>query len=129
MKLLVDMNLSARWSRLLSEEGIEAKHWTQIGLPDAPDQEIMAFAAAHRYVIVTKDLDYGAMLAASRSGKPSVVQLRLGVLTPHPVLLARLSRILRESEAELEAGALLTVDPERVRRKILPFTPEYPASF
>ena len=128
MKLLIDMNLSARWAKRFAEEGIEALHWTQIGLPDAPDEEIMAFAAEHGFIILTKDLDYGAMLAASGRGQPSVVQLRLRVLTPELPLFSRLVDILQASRSDLETGALLTVDPKQVPLKVLPFTPEYPSS-
>jgi predicted nuclease of predicted toxin-antitoxin system len=37
MKLLVDMNLSPRWLKLLSEAGIEAAHWSALGRANAPD--------------------------------------------------------------------------------------------
>jgi predicted nuclease of predicted toxin-antitoxin system len=62
MKLLVDMNLSPRWTRFLSDAGIEAAHWSEVGAGNAPDTEIMAFAKAHDYVVLTHDLDFRPFL-------------------------------------------------------------------
>ena len=45
MKLLVDMNLSPRWVETFSRAGIEAVHWSSLGVANAPDSEIMAFEA------------------------------------------------------------------------------------
>jgi predicted nuclease of predicted toxin-antitoxin system len=71
MKLLVDMNLSPGWLKLLRDLGWEAEHWSHIGRPNAPDSEVMAYAAAHEYVVLTHDLDFGAILAVTRGEKPS----------------------------------------------------------
>jgi predicted nuclease of predicted toxin-antitoxin system len=51
MKILVDMNLPPRWIRFLEEAGFEGAHWSQVGASDAPDQEIMAFAAAQDFIV------------------------------------------------------------------------------
>jgi predicted nuclease of predicted toxin-antitoxin system len=122
MKLLVDMNLSPRWIKLLAEAGIEAAHWSELGAANAPDSEIMAFAKANGYVVLTHDLDFSAILAATHGDKPSVVQIRSEDLSPdvigRPVIDA-----LRQMTSELEDGALLTVDPNRTRLRVLPLLP------
>jgi predicted nuclease of predicted toxin-antitoxin system len=119
MKLLVDMNLSPRWISTLEAAGVEAMHWSTFGASNAPDTEIMAFAAVNNYVVLTHDLDFGAILAATHGEKPSVVQLRTEDVSPDvigaPVVLA-----LRQMTSELEAGALVTVDPNRTRLRVLP---------
>jgi len=119
MKLLVDMNLSPRWVALLADGGIEAVHWSSLGPANAPDPEIMAFAKANGYVVLTHDLDFGAILAATAGEKPSVVQIRSEDVSPDaiggPVVDA-----LRQMATELDAGVLLTVDPKRTRLRILP---------
>jgi len=76
MKLLVDLNLSPRWIQLLTNAGFNVVHWTSVGALDAPDSEIMSYAASQSYVVLTHDLDFGAILAATQRRKPSVVQLR-----------------------------------------------------
>ncbi|MDR1489081.1 MAG: DUF5615 family PIN-like protein [Desulfovibrio sp.] len=65
MKLLLDMNLSPRWVAWLAGEGIEAVHWSTLGAPDAPDETIMAVARAEGYIVLTHDLDFSAILAAT----------------------------------------------------------------
>ncbi len=37
MKLLIDMNLSPRWSNVLATAGIDAVHWSTLGANNAPD--------------------------------------------------------------------------------------------
>lgn len=76
MKLLIDMNLSPRWVGVLADAGFEAAHWSTLGAKNAPDSEIMAYASAHNYVVLTHDLDFSAILAATHGEKPSVVQIR-----------------------------------------------------
>ncbi len=119
MKLLIDMNLAPRWVQVLQAEGIEAQHWSSIGPMGAPDREIMAYAAAHGLVVLTHDLDFSAMLAATGGAKPSVVQIRAEDVRPEaigPALVAA----LRQMAADLEAGALVTVEPKRARLRLLP---------
>ena len=119
MKLLVDMNLSPDWVEALSKEGFEAIHWSSVGKPSAPDREIMAWAAAHGFVLLTHDLDFAALLAATSATGPSVVQLR-GNDTLPDVALRRVVTAIRQSGGELAAGAVASVDLERARVRTLP---------
>ncbi len=119
MKLLVDMNLSPRWVSVLSDASIAAVHWSTVGARNAPDAEIMAHAAAHGYVVLTHDLDFGAILAATQGEKPSVVQIRAEDVSPELIGTSVVSA-LRQMADELEAGALVTVDPNRTRLRVLP---------
>jgi len=82
MKLLVDMNLSPRWVDLLAAAGIGAAHWSTLGAANAPDAEIMAYARTNDYVVLTHDLDFSAILAATHGDKPSVVQIRAQDVNP-----------------------------------------------
>ena len=119
MKLVVDMNLSPLWVRLLSDAGVQAVHWSAVGPLNAPDSEIMAYALANDHVVLTHDLDFSAILAATHGEKPSVVQVRADDVSPGaigPQVLAA----LRQMEVELHEGALLTVDPSRTRLRVLP---------
>ena len=120
MKLLVDMNLSPRWVQVLADAGIKALHWSTLGANNAPDSEIMAYASGNDYVVLTHDLDFGAILAATHGKKPSVVQIRAEDVSPE-VIGKRVIIALRQMDSELEEGALLTVDPIRTRLRVLPF--------
>jgi predicted nuclease of predicted toxin-antitoxin system len=119
MKLLVDMNLSPRWVKTLTEAGIEAAHWSDVGRANAPDSEIMAFARANGYVVLTHDLDFSAILATTQGAKPSVVQIRAEDVRPE-TLAPTLIEALRQMAGQLDEGALLTVDPARARLRVLP---------
>jgi predicted nuclease of predicted toxin-antitoxin system len=76
VKLLVDMNLSPSWVDRLARHRFEAVHWSTIGAATAPDSEILTWANEHGFVVITNDLDFSAILAASARPTPSVVQLR-----------------------------------------------------
>ena len=119
MKLLVDMNLSPRWISLLADAGIEAVHWSSLGANNAPDSPIMAYADANDYVVLTHDLDFSAILAATHGRKPSVVQIRAGDVSPQ-VIGKQVISALQQIASELLAGALLTVDTHRTRLRLLP---------
>ena len=120
MKILIDMNLSPRWVKLFDDASVESAHWSTIGAANAPDKEIMDYAKANNYVVLTHDLDFSAILAVTHGEKPSVVQIRAENVSPDvigwPVITA-----LRQMAAELEEGALITVDPKRTRLRLLPF--------
>ena len=119
MRLLVDMNLSPRWVKLLSDAGIEAAHWSTLGKPNARDIDIMDFARTNSYVVLTHDLDFGAILAATHGDKPSVVQIRSEDVSPDTIG-NQVIRALQQMADELDKGALLTIDPNRIRLRILP---------
>lgn len=119
MKLLVDMNLSPRLVDLLSDAELEAIHWSTIGDPRASDLKIMEWARTEGYVIVTHDLDFGAILAATNAQYPSVLQVRTQNVVPEhigPILMAA----LQQYRSQLEAGALVTVDEGNSRGRVLP---------
>ncbi len=121
MKLLVDMNLSPAWVESLRAGGWEATHWSLLGNPRSPDTEIMRFALAHDWTVFTNDLDFGALLAHTRAGKPSVFQVRARDVSPGhltPLVL----QVLRQFQGELASGALVTVDEASQRVRLLPLT-------
>lgn len=119
MRLLIDMNLSPRWAGLMNSVGIEATHWSTIGAHNASDPQIMAYAAEHDCVVLTHDLDFGAILAATQGHKPSVVQIRAENVSPDAIGM-RVVAALRQMTLELQDGALLTVDTSRTRLRVLP---------
>lgn len=119
MRNLVDMNLSPRWAVLLTDAGVEASHWSTLGPANAPDAEIMAFARTNGYVVLTHDLDFSAILAATGGDKPSVVQIRADDISPDMIGKTVINALSQMAD-ELDHGALLTVDPRRTRLRLLP---------
>jgi predicted nuclease of predicted toxin-antitoxin system len=119
MKVLVDMNLSPRWVGVLTAAGIDAAHWSTVGPHNAADREIMAQALSHDFIVLTQDLDFSAILAATQGKKPSVVQLRADDTNPDVIGHAVLDA-LTQMNTDLQDGALLTIEPGRARLRVLP---------
>ena len=103
----------------LNAAGIEAHHWSLLGDRNAPDSTIFEFARRNGAVVLTADLDFGTLLAGTRSGKPSVIQLRLPKVSLEKALESTL-RTLTRFGAEIEAGAIVSIDAATTRVRILP---------
>jgi predicted nuclease of predicted toxin-antitoxin system len=122
LKILVDMNLSPIWVQALEDQGWPSLHWSSAGAASAPDAEIMAWARERDYVVFTHDLDFGTTLAHTRAHGPSVLQIRAQDILPNH-LESLVCAALREHEADLERGAIVVVDENRTRVRILPIRP------
>jgi predicted nuclease of predicted toxin-antitoxin system len=119
VKLLVDMNLSPSWVDRLARHGFEAVHWSTIGAPTAPDSEILTWANEHGCVLITNDLDFSAILAASAGAAPSVVQIRTQDLLSSEVV-GTVVDALEAHRDHIERGALLSIDEAATRVRLLP---------
>ena len=120
MLIVIDMNLTPRWADFLTNEGLEAHHWSSLGSPSARDREICEYARIHRCVLLTNDLDFPQILAHTGSIGPSVILLRGEPLTPESRGRSLL-QALADCETELAQGAIVTLDwTNRPRARVLP---------
>ena len=119
MKLLIDMNLSPEWVPVLEKAGFEAVHWSRVGKLNAADDTILSWAKSHDYVLFTHDLDFGAILAATKTKSPSVLQVRTQDITPYHIGDLVISVLIQFREHLLK-GALISVDEDNSRARILP---------
>jgi predicted nuclease of predicted toxin-antitoxin system len=119
MKILVDMNLSPEWVPVLKGQGWEAIHWSRVGNPGAPDREILDWAKSNAHIILTHDLDFGAILAATGGKSPSVIQLRFQDVNPHHKKNLVI-QVMQQFRQNLQEGALISIDEKRPRVRILP---------
>ena len=119
MKLLIDMNLSPAWARVLNQAGFESIHWAEVGAPNAPDKTLFDWAGQRGYVVFTHDMDFGAILAATRADSPSVFQIRTADVSP-AALGPSAVELLKRFSPQLLEGALIVVDESRERVRILP---------
>lgn len=120
MKIVIDMNLSPDWAKVLTDAGWESVHWSTVGDLRATDEVIMSWARDNGFIVFTHDLDFGVLLALTKADSPSVVQVRTQDVFPE-VLGNRLIKVLQEHQSVLETGALLTVDEAKSRVRLLPF--------
>ena len=119
IKIIIDMNLPPRWVDVLKREGWDAVHWSSIGPPGATDAEIMGYAKDGGYLVLTHDLDFGAILAATEGNGPSVVQVRTQDVYPESI--GRLVvAVIRQFSDDIERGVLISVDESRARARLLP---------
>src|SRR5215203_2379567 len=116
------MNLTPAWVEFFTAREIESVHWSHVGDPKAPDSVIMDFARERRFVVFTHDLDFGNLLAVTHARGPSVIQARVEDPLPATIGDAVVSAIIGNA-VHLERGALITLDPDRMRVRILPIVP------
>jgi predicted nuclease of predicted toxin-antitoxin system len=119
MKLLLDMGVAPRTAEFLRMHGHDAVHLRELGLVKLPDPEIVRLAERENRVIVTFDLDFSRIVALGRLAQPSVILFRLDQFTTDEIQ-KQLVELLRQVSSDLEAGAIVVVDSERVRVRRLP---------
>lgn len=119
MRLLIDMNLSPEWAESLRESGLDATHWSRLGVANAPDHEIFAHARAEGLVILTQDLDFSQILFETAANGPSTILLRLGDELNFRTR-RRVVGIILQCRSEIESGALLVIDEQKTRLRTLP---------
>ena len=119
MKLLLDMGLAQSTVAFLRDQGYDAVHLREEGLQHLPDEEIIEKARREGRVILTHDLDFGRIIALSQRRLPSVVIFRLDDMQP-PHVNYYLIETLQRFRAELEAGALVSINEHAIRVRSLP---------
>ncbi len=116
------MNLSPVWVEYLADNDIESTHWSAIGDIRALDPVIMLHAQEQAFVVFTHDLDFGNILAVTQALGPSVIQARTEDPVPN-VIGEQVVFAIKTYARELERGALITIEPDRARVRILPLVP------
>lgn len=119
MKILIDMNLSPKWVEVFEQQGWQAFHWSSGGDVQATDKFIMNWAKSNGYIVFTHNLDFGALLAATQTLGPSVIQIRTQDIMPQS-LGNKIVRLVKQFETMLDSGVLISVDEARNRVKMLP---------
>ena len=119
LRLLLDANLPPSLVARLALRGIAATHVNERGLGTASDETLVEHARERAEVLVTHDLDFSRILAASGQRSPSVVILRLRVPTPMDLVNA-IEATVKRVEADLVAGGLVMVDDSAIRVRLLP---------
>lgn len=116
------MGISPSLVDALQELGHDSIHVAEVEAGRLPDPEILEKARNEGRVLLTHDLGFGELLAASGSDLPSVVTFRLRNMRPDNVK-AYLGRVLAECSDALEHGAIVTVTEAAIRVRGLPLEP------
>jgi predicted nuclease of predicted toxin-antitoxin system len=119
MKFLADMGISPKTVSFLRDFGHQAVHLQQEGLGRLSDSEILQKARREGSIVLTHDLDFGDLLAASAAQLPTVIIFRLRNMRPERVNIY-LQNIITQYSSILEHGAVTTVSEGGVRIRRLP---------
>ena len=119
MKLLLDQGLPRSVVALLHQAGIDSVHVGEMGLATAEDIAILEEGRRTKRVVVTLDTDFHALMALSGATSPSVIRIRIEGLRAE-AMTRLLKKTLQSCMKDLEAGALVSVQPGRMRLRQLP---------
>jgi predicted nuclease of predicted toxin-antitoxin system len=79
----------------------------------------VSLAAAEQRIVLTQDLGFASIVALSGLAHPSVVSLRLADARV-PAVNDTLAAFLPGIEADLRSGAIVTIEENRARVRLLP---------
>src|SRR5438445_4215246 len=113
------MGVSVSTVRSLREAGHDSVHLRDQGLLKMEDAHILDKARSEGRIVLTFDLDFGDLLAASGEKLPSVIVFRLRNQTP-AAGTPRLLSVLSECSVELDQGAIILVEETHYRVRRLP---------
>ena len=103
----------------LIERGYDSTHLRNEGLHTLSDMEIYQKAKIEHRIILTCDLDFGTILAFSKSILPSVIIFRLSNELPINIQF-HLDKILNSHRDTLDRGCIVISEDTRYRIRLLP---------
>lgn len=122
MKLLIDQGVARSAATELRAAGLDAVHTAEQGLATATDAQLIDHARAEGRVVVTLDADFHTLLAVANATSPSVIRLRIQGLRGREVATI-VQQVIELCKADLEAGAMVSVEASNVRVRRLPIVP------
>jgi predicted nuclease of predicted toxin-antitoxin system len=117
MHLLLDENISPIVGAALRAAGHNVSMAADV-CPGAPDEDVVALAVDEARVLVTEDKDFGDLAVRQLKRPPGLIRLALLRWSPAQKA-ARLVAVLGSDGGRVQ-GAILTIEPGRVRRRPLP---------
>ncbi|MBS3984965.1 MAG: DUF5615 family PIN-like protein [Selenomonadales bacterium] len=118
LKFIADVHISPRTVGALQSTGYDICRVTDKLASTASDHDIIRLARDEQSVIITQDLDFSAIVAQGGLNGPSVITLRVANAKPDAITRL-LASILPLIEAELVAGAIISIDEREYRIKRL----------
>ncbi len=119
MKFLADMGISPKTVLFLQDLNHNALHLHEQGLDRWQDSAIMKKARDENRILLTHDLDFGELIAASGDKLPSIVVFRLHNMSPENIN-RYISDILKRHGEMLEQGSIISVTDGQIRVRLLP---------
>jgi predicted nuclease of predicted toxin-antitoxin system len=123
MKFLADMGISKKTILFLRSQGHDAIHLAEQSMQKAQDPVILLKARQEDRVLLTHDLDFSDLVAASGETLPSVITFRLRDMRPENVNLYLKNLLDSHSDALLQ-GAIVSINEAKTRLRLLPIKTE-----
>ena len=119
MKFLADMGISPKTVDFLIALGFESIHLSALKLNKMLDSEILNKAKNEGFILLTHDLDFSELVAASKAKLPSVIIFRSRNMQPNDVN-STLKKIVTNHSSALKQGAIISVTDSQIRVRQLP---------
>ena len=119
VRLFLDQGVPRDAATRLRDLGYECTHVGEIGMWNAADDEILAWALAKSAIVVTLDADFHAILAVSGASGPSVMRVRMQGLGAQKVV-ELVQQVLARFGPDLKRGSLVTVKARKTTCHKLP---------
>jgi predicted nuclease of predicted toxin-antitoxin system len=119
MRLLLDQGLPRSASSLLTQQGIDTIHVSEIGMSKAEDIEILKKAQEEKRIVITLDADFHSLLALNNFSAPSIIRIRIERLRAL-ALSELILDVVHQCQNDLVQGAAVTVESNRIRIRRLP---------
>jgi len=120
LRFLIDNALSPLVAERLAEAGHDAVHVRAFDLQAATDEVIVERAREEQRIVVSADTDFATILALRLARQPSFVLFRRGTERRPEQQAALLLANLAAIEDDLGRGAIVVLEPGRLRIRTLP---------
>ena len=94
-------------------------HTGELELSRATDRRILEYARENEMVVVTLDSDFHSIIAVENASSPSVIRIRREGMRGE-YLSELIERVWPDIEAQLQAGAMVTITETSVRLRNIP---------
>ena len=119
MEILLDQGLPRSTAAILRKRNWDVSHTGEVALSRATDRQILEYARENSMVVITLDSDFHSIIAVENASSPSVIRIRREGMKGE-YLAELIERVWPDIEAEVQAGAMVTITDTSARIRNIP---------